>query len=258
MYSEFTFGRELKPGIKIISLICTAIFICSFLPGISIFIEHLVLKPLGVEVWQNITYMFVHTSALHFFGNILSLVLIGRAVEMRMGNKEFIIYFLICGLGGAITTHLIALTGGGGYTLGASGAIFGVFYACYYYYPDQVLHFNFIFPIKLKWLLLFMGAFDLIMLFSAESRVAHYAHLGGLLTGIAYMRYANSFNQWKVEKKHLTKLREEKEVIDMKLQVDDILDKINKQGMGALSEQEIKFLKNSSKQYKDKQAKGNV
>lgn len=50
---------------------------------------------------QFVTHIFMHGSFYHILGNMFGLFFLGPALEMRMGSKRFLIYFLITGLGAA-------------------------------------------------------------------------------------------------------------------------------------------------------------
>lgn len=241
-----------KFGIKFLLISNFALFILTKLPGIKSNMPEFMLEPLTFKVWQNLTYMFLHTDGFHFFFNMLTLFFIGRSVEDAMGTKKFLQFYVLCGVGGAIATHLIGLFGVGGVTLGASGAIFGLFYACYYYNPEAIVHVYFIFPVKLKWVLLVLGGFNLLMLFDENSGVAYYAHLGGLLTGILYFQLRVRVTQWLKNRSHKKHIKEVKANEDMKIKVDELLQKISREGMGALTSKEKKYLEKSSKKYHSK------
>jgi membrane associated rhomboid family serine protease len=82
--------------------------------------------------------------------------------------------------------------------LGASGAIMGLFAAFAYLFPNTELIFLFIpFPIKAKWMVLIMVGLDLFGGFSKTSgdNVAHFAHLGGAITGFIIVFIWNKTNR---------------------------------------------------------------
>jgi membrane associated rhomboid family serine protease len=58
--------------------------------------------------WTFVTYMFVHAGLLHLVGNMLMLYVFGTAVENRMGSRNFILYYLFCGVGAAVFSLLLA------------------------------------------------------------------------------------------------------------------------------------------------------
>lgn len=158
-------------------------------------VEYFALWPLGSGhflPWQLFSYMFLHEGFMHIFFNMLMLFWVGVQVEQSWGTKKFLIYYFICGLGGA-TAHLL-LSGffgaGGGPMLGASGAIFGVLVAFGVMFPDMRLIFFPIFiPIRAKFVVPILIAFEIYSTYNASSgdNVAHLAHLGGAVTGMIYM-----------------------------------------------------------------------
>ena len=50
---------------------------------------------------QLITHMFMHGGMWHILGNMFALFMFGSTLEMRMGPKRFLIYYMITGLGAA-------------------------------------------------------------------------------------------------------------------------------------------------------------
>ena len=73
--------------------------------------------------WTFLTYMFVHAGLLHLLGNMFMLFVFGTAVESRMGSRAFIFYYLLCGVGGAVFSLALSLSGimSVGPMVGASG-----------------------------------------------------------------------------------------------------------------------------------------
>jgi membrane associated rhomboid family serine protease len=159
--------------------------------------------------WQVLTYMFLHSpeNFFHILFNMFALWMFGSTLENLWGPGRFLTFYLICGLGAALvhmgalwydisdardllqagaideTTFQMALNVP---TMGASGAVMGIFAAFAYTFPNSQLFILPIpFPVKAKWALLGLVAFDLIGGVS-ENRggVAHFAHLGGAAIGI--------------------------------------------------------------------------
>jgi membrane associated rhomboid family serine protease len=136
------------------------------------------------------TSMFVHGGFAHIFGNMLVFLFMGLAFEQRIGWKNFLFIYFITGICGALTHSLLNL--GSPITLiGASGAIFGILGAFAYSYPrDEVVMpipvgIMFITRIKVLYAaLIFAGMETLIVMFAVEDTTAHFAHLGGLISGV--------------------------------------------------------------------------
>lgn len=147
------------------------------------------LHPVGTPgfYWsQYITYMFIHGGWWHLFFNMWSLILFGPPVEMQVGTKRFIYYYLLCGIGSALTNQAMALLGiiPPSILVGASGAIYGLMAAAAFFFPHAKLFIIPIpVPIKLKYLVGFYTLFEMYQGVTAIDGVAHFAHLGGIVAG---------------------------------------------------------------------------
>jgi membrane associated rhomboid family serine protease len=170
--------------------------------------------------WQFITYMFLHSSDsfFHILFNMFALWMFGSTLENLWGPAKFLSFYLVCGLGAGLT-QAIALTydisqynamfeaGQLGAaelfalinvsTLGASGAVMGIFAAFAYTFPNsQMIILPIPFPIKAKWALLGLGILDVLGGISSESSgIAHFAHLGGAAVGIIIVMIWNKRNR---------------------------------------------------------------
>ncbi len=156
------------------------------------------LKSPNFMPWQLVTYMFLHEGFWHIFMNMLWLFWTGALVEQVWGTKKFLLYYLICGLGGAATNMLLSSAIGlpSGPMLGASAAIFGVLVAFGVLYPDMRLFiFPFPIPVKAKVLVPIMIGIEVISMWSPDN-VAHLAHLGGAVTGMIYLLIISGGKRW--------------------------------------------------------------
>ena len=158
--------------------------------------------------YQVATHMFSHSTYTypqgsivfyHILFNLFTLFMFGRILENVWGAKKFLIFYLACGVGAAVT-HLIMqyVQGGGSIAVGASGAIMGVMAAFAYLFPNTELYIMLIpVPVKAKWAMLGLAAIDLfggIASFGGDN-IAHFAHLGGALTGIIMILIWNKTNR---------------------------------------------------------------
>jgi membrane associated rhomboid family serine protease len=155
------------------------------------FAGYLALWPIGTHFypWQIFTYMFMHAGFLHIFFNMLALWMFGMELENVWGSKKFLIYYLLCGVGGALTNLAVGLLSGqGGPTVGASGAVFGVLLAFGMLFPDRPIYIYFLLPIRAKYMVMLWIGIELVYgVTGLEEGVAHFAHLGGALVGFIYM-----------------------------------------------------------------------
>jgi membrane associated rhomboid family serine protease len=144
----------------------------------------------GFQVWRFFTYMFLHGSFSHILFNMFGLWMFGSQIEALWGKRTFLIFYFVCGLGGAVLYALFDLIGigGGGYMLGASGAVYGILLAYGLSFPDNIILIGFIMPIKAKYAVVLFGLIELLATTSGSgSGIAHLAHLGGMLAGFIFM-----------------------------------------------------------------------
>ncbi len=139
--------------------------------------------------WQLVTYMFLHGGFFHLLLNMLALWMFGAELENTWGQKRFLTYYMLCGVGAGVCNLLIApLFTTVGPTVGASGAIYGILVAFGYLFPNRNIYIYGLIPVKAKYLVIL---YMLIELFSvaggSNSGIAHMAHLGGGVIGLIYL-----------------------------------------------------------------------
>lgn len=200
-------------------------------------------------IWQFVTYMFLHSmqDPWHILFNMLVLWMFGSEVERVMGPKKFLTMYITAGVFAGIFCCILTPNNP---ILGASGAIFAVEVAFAMFFPNSTVIF-YIFPMKAKYLvMIFAGVTAFNCLIPSGGNVAHYAHLGGLLYGFLFVRYepgiSNYFVSWQMQQQK----NEYKKGEDVKMKVDQLLDKVNRIGMKNLTRKERTFLKDASKLYR--------
>ncbi|MFZ1527917.1 MAG: rhomboid family intramembrane serine protease [Ferruginibacter sp.] len=157
----------------------------------------LALLPLnaGFKPYQLVTHMFAHSpfTIAHILFNMFALWSFGSWLERAWGPKRFLIFYLACGLAAGVAQLFLS----NGAAVGASGAIMGLFAAFAYLFPNaELLMFPIPFPVKAKWAVAVMAAIDLFGgVQPAESNIAHFAHLGGLVMGFILVIYWNKTNK---------------------------------------------------------------
>ncbi len=217
--------------------------------------------------WTILTYMFVHGSFGHLFFNMLVLFFFGPPLEANWGGREFLKFYLVCGLGGAVLSLLAPQVA----IIGASAAVYGVMLAFAMNWPDAPIYVFGIFPVKAKWLIAVFVAVTLLSLASpTRDGIAHLAHLGGFVAGFLYLKLDLArrvrFDGLK-RRSGRTRIKvvdtpprrgggsagdgrkagREAALLD---EVDRVLDKIGREGMGSLSEAEKKLLDDVSRRYR--------
>lgn len=218
-----------------------------------------------LEAWRYLTYMFVHVDFWHFVFNMLMLWMFGSSVAEYMGVKHFTAMYLFCGVFAAFFSYLLCTVGlTNNPIIGASGALMGIFVACYKFFPESRILMFFFVPMKLKHAMWVMVIFDLLMAPSGDG-VAHFAHLGGVAGGFIYMalyqggfrRLQGKFRRTKVHVENggwsssntQDARPEEPEVLEGEVfyvneqkRMDEILKKVNSEGLNSLTESERQFL----------------
>lgn len=198
-------------------------------------------------LWQLVTYLFLHGGAFHLLFNLFTLWMFGRELEGLWGQREFLKYYFLCGIGAGILTVLLTWNSTVP-TIGASGAIFGVLLAYGLAFPDRQVLLWFIFPIKAKHLIWLFAGLELLASFSYTSDgIGHFAHLGGMLFGFLYLRGGRILAQLNAPKQPRFRVIEKRPVRPgLEQEVDRILEKISKLGVESLTPEERATLDEAS------------
>jgi membrane associated rhomboid family serine protease len=221
-----------------------------------------------LELWRYVTYMFIHVDFMHFFFNMLMLWMFGSEVAEWMGMRHFVSMYFFCGIFAALFSFGMCLLGlTNNPIIGASGALMGVFVAYYKFFPDRMILMFFVIPMRIKHAMWVMIALDVLFANSGDT-IAHFAHLGGVVAGFLYMsfyqsgsksplsafsrlfsRNAEKFGRSSGERSYENENAEEPEVlegevfyVDERKRMDDILKKVEREGIQSLSESEREFL----------------
>lgn len=271
-------------AVRWLIVLCAIVFVGQLIDGrVTKWLELSMSDTLaGGQLWRLVTYAFCHSTdknqILHIVFNLFCLWFLGRAVQDRLGNREFVAFYLLAaafsglcylGLHGVILgEHLPAV--------GASGALMAIMALFAMWYPrQQVLLFGLV-PIEIRWLVAAYVVLDTFPIWNAlrgdpqSHGVAHAAHLGGLLFGFAYhifeWRVSNwlSFRRvptwWRArERRKSVRLydpesaaKEAPEEHDLDAKVDEILRKIHEHGETSLSDRERHVLSEASRRYRDR------
>lgn len=148
------------------------------------------------QPWQLLTYGFMHGGLLHLLFNMLVLFMFGAPLEHVWGQKRFLFFYLACVVGAGLCQLAVGAwmmsEGGQAYpTVGASGGVLGLVLGYGLLFPQQkVMIFPIPFFIPARIAVVLIGAFALFAgMTGAMPSIAHFAHLGGMLTGWLVIRY---------------------------------------------------------------------
>ncbi|MDZ7289953.1 MAG: rhomboid family intramembrane serine protease [candidate division KSB1 bacterium] len=289
-YERIGLGGGLTPAVKYLIVSNLGFFI---LQHWSFFAETAVnwleLRPDWVvhkfTVWQLVTYMFLHDvrSIFHILMNMLFLWMFGTELERYWGTRDFIRYYLICGIGAGLVHIVVSIfftNTAAVPVIGASGAIYGLLMAFGILFPNRVITFLLflVLPvnIKVKYFVIASILFSLYFgLTATDGGVAHFAHLGGMLVGFLYLKHIkpslrwgesypvrvpkNSFGRFRKWLRQRTEKRRQMQIVrrhqqeaQLRERVDAILDKINEVGYENLTAEEKQILNKASQYLRQK------
>lgn len=217
------------------------------------------------QYWRFISYQFLHASLGHVAFNMFALWVFGPLVEVFYGKWKFLLYYLACGIGGAIFYLLLGhwgLLSDYWYYIGmvgASGSIYGVIAACALLAPDARVQMIFP-PIELS-----MRQFSLVILaiaccyiyFEWNNAGGEAGHMGGMFVGfiitalvLLFKKTKKSFifNPTPKKSDYPRRLQKEENIPHpSNEEVDAILEKIGKEGLDSLTEKERAVLQRAAK-----------
>jgi len=234
-------------------------------------------------LWQLITFQFLHASLWHIAGNLIVFWWVRHFVENVLGWRRFLVALFGCGVVGGILQGILMLLAPqyfGGAVVGASAGVSGLFAIFAMLERESTVRLYFVLPVRAMALLWVWGAISLFFTLVPTPRamgVAHAAHLGGILAGIAWVKlgWHRDFVQlpwegwfaWLHRWKPLQNRQRKRELVKaasikvprwprarsedadelpseefISREVDPILDKISEHGIQSLTERERKIL----------------
>ena len=195
-------------------------------------------------IWQPFTYMFFHGGIWHVLINMFVLWMFGNELERLWGKRFFLNYYFTTGVGAGLVTMIFGLHSMTP-IVGASGAVYGVLLAYGIIYPNRQVYLYGLIPIKSIWFVIGVGLIAFLSSFNEMSQISHLTHLSGMIIGYLLLKkpihwktlwfsISKKIMEYKVQK-------EEKKVFEQNVierDVDQILDKINREGFNSLSQEE--------------------
>ncbi len=275
------YGRRM-PAYVILMIVITVAFALQQINAVYIrqpVIQYLALSKSGLShgyVWQLLTFQFLHGGLWHLFCNLIGIWCFGRFVEERLGSARMVRIYFACGVLGGLLHALMAFSFpsffGVGPVVGASAGVCGLLAAFAMLEPEGEILLCFVIPVRAKYLLIAsMGVALFFTIVPSEPGIAHAAHLGGMLGGIAYLRWGlrveHAIANW-VNGRSFPPLRPSRELVRtsaskrafwersketaeiedlppaefISREVDPILDKISAHGIQSLTDRERRIL----------------
>lgn len=266
------FGR-LGKGCRVILIATVSMYLLQLIAGDAF--DKLFSLSLGglksFQLWQLVTYMFLHGSILHILMNMLWFYFMGRDIEDVLGTARFVLLYLCSGVLGGLLW--LAAAGPSASCIGASGGVFGLIGAFGAIFAQRRMTlFIFLIPVNIRGRTLAIGATLLTVIMMAQagnSGVAHLAHLGGLIVGYVYgwhikktkgFLFGTEWSQWtpfskgwissvkaRMRRKGLKLMDLENDYVPEQIEVDKILEKVSDKGVASLSGWERQILDRASR-----------
>lgn len=221
--------------------------------------------------WTFFTYMFVHNGLLQLGGNLLLLFVFGPSVERRFGSRNFLLYYVYCGVGSAALalglSSFISLPP----LLGASGAALGVGLAFAVAEPEaKAVLYPFERPFGARAVIVLLAGMNVVLALWLNDGLGHLGYLGGLAAGyIVYRIRSLAGHRKRKEPKSIVRraimapmpVRQAGSITEVRAtltrpepreaypaeEVDRVLDKISASGIQSLTVDERRFLDEVSK-----------
>jgi membrane associated rhomboid family serine protease len=223
-------------------------------------------------IWQLVSFQFMHGGWLHLIFNCLAIYMFGGQVEEALGRKSFLTLYFLSGIVGGLVQILAGVLFRGAFAasvVGASAGAFGLVAAFARLYPEESITnlLFFVIPITMraKYLLVFLGVIAVVGVLIPAGNIAHAAHLGGMITGIVFVRFVVHWPwQWpamprtpagprktvRMAARKAASWGKRGDDVDEDLpaaeflsrEVDPILDKISAHGIQSLTERERRVL----------------
>ena len=210
----------------------------------------------GGRIWEFVTFQFLHASPLHLFGNMLGLYFTGAWLERWWGSPRFLLFYLLCGIGGALFYTILVLAGALDHPLatslvGASAGVLGILTGVAVIAPNMRVQLLFP-PIEMSIRHFALGILILVsvkVLFQIGSNVGGEAgHFGGMALGFLLVKFPKLLGVgWERRRKIIrpqfnrpdSKLRPRTHVdLNAQDEIDRILDKISREGLQSLTQEE--------------------
>jgi membrane associated rhomboid family serine protease len=203
----------------------------------------------AIQLWRLVTYQFLHAGVGHLVFNMLVLYFMGPLVERSWGSRAFIKFYLICGAAGGVVYTLMTLANitAPGIMVGASGAIYGVMAAVAYMFPHLRVLLWGIVPMTMIRLVILLVIISLLTIAFGHNVGGELAHLTGLGAGFLYVMYKPWFTKFRMEHHKGSWSRKVEQEREFLKEVDEILDKVHREGIQSLSWHERHVLQEATR-----------
>ncbi len=245
--------------VKAVLVLCTGLFIGQLAGGSGLErVLRLSRESLADgQIWRLVTYAFLHGGVWHLAFNLLVLWMLVPGLAARVGEGRL-----------AMIAGLAVIAGGLAHTVfspfpvvGISAAIYALLAMTAWFWPRQTVLVFFVIPMPMYLFVIVLAGIEFLMTMQPGSMTAHWAHLGGGVTGLAAAVFLARYHSKRVvSRSRRPGIRERIGFFFWKrklarrnatqARVDALLEKISKTGLASLTTSEKRFLDRSSKDYR--------
>lgn len=266
---------RVTPAVRGLIIATVSVYVLQILPGVGdVIMGYGALIPartfLAGDLWRLVTYLFIHAvNPLHVLFNMLALWMFGVELEQMWGQKKFLTFYFVTGVGAGLFNLILLTSPGSEYVqiIGASGAVLGLLTAYAWYYPHRQILVMFLFPLPVRTAVLIFGAISLLFAMNANAGgISHLTHLGGIVVAFAYLKWGPSLTSKFEDHRERREERQMRARVEQRYNrkkhfedvVDPILKKISQSGMESLTREERKILENASKSNPEEMRKSKI
>lgn len=187
-------------------LLCAIVYALQTMDAEQMLLVHLGLWPIApvnglvlqsgeaivFQPWQLLSYGFLHGNTTHLLFNLFALWMFGSELERFWGARPYLLFVLLSIVGAGLAQLLVAALTGNPYpTIGISGGVFGVLLGYGLMFPNRTVMLLIPpIPMKARTLVILYALLELgLGVFARGSGIAHFAHLGGLVSGWLLIQY---------------------------------------------------------------------
>lgn len=208
------------------------------------------------ELWRLLSYTLLHGGIWHLFFNLLVLWMFVPPLVSRIGEGRLVLILALASISGGLAHTVFSPLP----VIGISAAIYALLALTAWFWPRQTVLVFFVFPLPMYLFVVVLALIELLMTLQPGSMTAHWAHLGGGISGLLAAILLSHSRPYPSSRRTHPGLKERIGFFFWKrklarrnatqARVDALLEKISKTGLASLTKGEKRFLDRSSKNYR--------
>ncbi len=211
------------------------------------------------QIWRLFTFTYLHSQhdITHLLFNMIGLYFLGMPLERHWGGKQFFFFYTFAGFVAVslyLIVTLIGLLDPRVALVGASGGVLAVLGACAVLFPGMRL-ILILFPVPIRTAALLFGVLYVFNLATqGENAGGDACHLAGLAFGVAWgyrgSRWTHSWTTWRDRSWQRVVVQRRRQEESIERTVDEILDKVHREGIQSLTRREKQILDDATRRQK--------